>query len=110
MLNGRLLFLLSPALLAEYRSVLLHPKLLALHTLAESEIDRLLTEIALNALWREPAQQGNAPDPGDDHLWALLDHEPKALLITGGQRLLKEPHHQSMVITPASFRKLPPAP
>lgn len=109
MLNGRLLFLLSPALLAEYRSVLLRPKLVALHGLAESEIDRLLTDITLNALWREPAAQGKAPDAGDDHLWALLDHEPKAILITGDQRLLKENHDQAMVMTPAAFRSLAPS-
>ena len=109
MLTGRLFFLLSPALLAEYRSVLLRPKLLALHALAESEIDCLLTEITLNALWREPVAEGNAPDSGDDHLWALLDHEPKAVLITGDQRLLKEPHDQAMVMTPAAFQDLPPS-
>ena len=109
MLNGRLLFLLSPALLAEYRSVLMRPKLLALHVLTESEIDRLLTEITLNALWREPAAVGKAPDPGDDHLWALLDHEPEAILITGDHRLLNEPHEQAMVMTPTAFANLTPA-
>ena len=35
-LNGRVLFLLSPRLLAEYRAVLLRPKLTALHVLGES--------------------------------------------------------------------------
>jgi len=85
------------ALLAEYRSVLLRPKLLA-----------LLTEITLNALWREPVAEGNAPDSGDDHLWALLDHEPKAILITGNQRLLKEPHDQAMIMTPAAFQSIVP--
>lgn len=105
MLNGRLLFLLSPALLAEYRSVLLRPRLVALHGLTEREIEHLLTEITLNAPWREPADGGAAPDPGDDHLWALLDLEPKAILITGDQRLLKAPHEQATVMTPAAFTK-----
>lgn len=109
MLDGRILFLLSPALLAEYRSVLLRPKLMALHGLAETEIDQLLTEITLNALWREPTTLTRAPDPGDDHLWALLDHEPKAILITGDHRLLQEPHRQAMVMSPAAFAVLAPA-
>jgi len=39
MLDGRLLFLLSPALLAEYRRVLLRPKLVELHRLGADEID-----------------------------------------------------------------------
>jgi len=88
--------------------VLMRPKLLALHALTESEIDRLLTEITLNALWREPASVAKAPDPGDDHLWALLDHEPNAILITGDQRLLNEPHDQAKVMTPAAFADVAP--
>lgn len=101
MLDGRLLFLLSPALLREYRQVLLRPKLVRLHGLSENEIDRLLTELTANALWREPA--GNvpesAPDPGDAHLWALLDSEPDAILVTGDQRLLDNHLSGRAVIT-----------
>ena len=106
MLNGELLFLLSPALLSEYRAVLLRPKIVALHGLADREIDAVLTEITLNALWREPVVDGNAPDPGDNHLWALLDHEPEATLVTGDQKLLSDPHEQAIVISPAVFKTL----
>ena len=110
-LDGGLLFLLSPALLAEYREVLLRPKLAALHALTESEIDQLLTEITVNALWREPALKSNAPDPGNDHLWALLDCEPNAILVTGDQRLLSDPHEKAAVVSPAAFYKIdPPVP
>lgn len=108
MLNGECLFLLSPALLAEYRVVLLRPKLVALHGLAERDIDGVLTEITLNALWREPVAYGNAPDPGDNHLWALLDHEPEAILVTGDQKLLSDPHEQAIVVSPAVFKNLAP--
>lgn len=103
MLNGRLLFLSSPELLAEYRAVLLRPRLAALHALNAAEVDQILTEVTLNALWREPLGDGNAPDPGDNHLWALLDHEPRAILVTGDQRLLGEPHDKAMVVSPATF-------
>ena len=104
MLDGTLLALLSPALLAEYQAVLMRPKLAALHRLQEGEVDRLLTEVTLNALWREPFERpGRAPDPGDDHLWALLDHEPNAVLITGDQRLLNDPHDHAIVMLPAVF-------
>ena len=101
MLEGRLLFLLSPALLREYRQVLLRPKLVRLHRLGDNEIDRLLTELTANALWREPTENshGSAPDPGDDHLWALLDSEPDAILVTGDRLLLDNPRSGRVVIT-----------
>jgi putative PIN family toxin of toxin-antitoxin system len=101
MLDGRLLYLLSPALLREYRQVLLRPKLVRLHGLSEDEIDRLLTELTANALWREPSQDApeSAPDPGDDHLWALLGSELGAILVTGDALLLDNPRAGSTVIT-----------
>ena len=67
-LDGRLLFLLSPALLAEYRRVLLRPKLVELHRLGADEIDELLTNLTANAVWREPVASQVVPDPGDNHL------------------------------------------
>ena len=101
MLDGRLLYLLSPELLAEYRTVLLRPRLVRTHGLSEDEIDRLLAEIAANALWREPppSTRSAAPDPGDDHLWALLGTEPGAMLVTGDKLLLDNPPPGSPAIT-----------
>jgi putative PIN family toxin of toxin-antitoxin system len=101
MLDGRLLYLLSPALLREYRQVLLRPKLVRLHGLSEEEIDRLLTELTANALWRESVgvPREAAPDPGDAHLWALLAREPGAMLVTGDGLLLEHPRSGSTVIT-----------
>lgn len=108
MLDGRLLFLLSPALLREYRQVLLRPKLVRLHGLGENEIDRLLTELTANALWREPAGDSHesAPDPGDDHLWALLGSEPDAILVTGDGLLLDNPRSGRVVITASACAML----
>lgn len=101
MLDGRLLYLLSPALLREYRIVLLRPKLMRLHQLSETEIDQLLTELTVNAVWRAPTPEAaeSAPDPGDDHLWALLASEPESILVTGDRLLLEYPRSGSSVIT-----------
>ncbi len=100
MLSGTLLYLLSPVLLDEYRSVLLRPKLTELHGLAEAEVDRLLVELAANALWREPKPASPAPDRGDDHLWALLGAFSGSILITGDRLLLEHPPAESSTISP----------
>lgn len=103
MLDGSLPFLLSPALLTEYRTVLLRPKLLRIHGLTESQIDTLLTEITANAIWREPPHDAahSAPDSNDEHLWALLASEPSSVLVTGDRLLLENPRPGSSVVTPA---------
>ena len=103
MLAGKLLYLLSPALLEEYRSVLLRPKLAGLHGLTEAEVDHLLVEITANALWREPTETGGAPDPGDNHLWALLGAYAGSRLVTGDRLLHREPPTGNSVISPATW-------
>lgn len=105
MLSGRLLFLLSPALLSEYRQVLLRPRLVRMHGLSETEIDQFLTEITANAIWREPSgdTQHDSPDPNDQHLWALLGSEHNAVLITGDRLLIEHPRPLSSVISPATW-------
>ena len=108
MLGGRLIYLLSPELLQEYRTVLLRPKLLRLHRLTEQQIDSLLTEITANAIWREDpvVSTGQVPDPGDRHLWDLLATEPAAILVTGDRLLFENPPRQSSVVSPASCVEL----
>lgn len=102
MLGGPLFYLLSPALLAEYRAVLLRPRLVRLHGLDEVAVDALLEELTANALWREPGRDEvhAAPDPADNHLWALLAGEPNAVLVTGDRLLLETPRPGSVVLTP----------
>ena len=90
-IGGGLVYLLSQELLNEYSSVLRRDRLIQLHGLSDQDIDRLLTHLVANAMWREPAAANKAPDPADQHLWALLATFPKALLITGDQLLLKDP-------------------
>jgi uncharacterized protein len=100
MLAGRLLYLLSPALLTEYRAVLLRPKLAGLHGLTPDEVDHLLAELVANAVWREPAAGDPAPDRGDDHLWALLAAHPGSTLVTGDTLLLENPPAGVSAISP----------
>ena len=108
MLGGNLVYLLSPALLQEYRTVLLRPKLLRLHGLTEQQIDSLLTEITANAIWHETpaASIEAAPDPGDKHLWDLLATEVTAILVTGDRLLSENPPQQRSAISPASCVEL----
>jgi putative PIN family toxin of toxin-antitoxin system len=103
MLSGRLIFLLSPALLDEYRSVLLRPKLTKLHGLTEAQIDQLLVELTANAIWRDPTPSSPAPDRGDDHLWSLLSAYPGSILVTGDGVLLENPPKPCSVISPATW-------
>ena len=103
MLRGAFLYLLSPELLSEYRSVCLRPKISARHGLSEEEIDVVLTEITVNVLWRDPVNQSRAPDPGDNHLWNLLEAESAAVLITGDTLLLDDPPSGRQVLSPKAF-------
>ena len=103
MLSGRIIYTLSPAVLNEYRSVLLRPKLTRLHKLDTVAIEDLLEEITCNAIWREPTATVQAPDPDDNHLWALLVAYPGSTLITGDKLLLEQPPNASSVISPGSY-------
>lgn len=107
MIDGDILFLISPELILEYRTVLLRNKLLHLHKLNEHQVDNLLTEITANAIWHEtvPDSADQAPDPGDSHLWALLATEPSATLVTGNKLLYANPPKHNSVISPANFVK-----
>jgi len=103
MLAGSLAYMLSPSLLAEYRRVLMRPRLGVLHGLEEPEIDRVLVELTANAIWREPDAVASAPDPGDDHLWALLSEHVGATLITGDRLLVENPPAENQVISPRGW-------
>jgi len=103
MLSGKLIYLISPSLLDEYRAVLVRPKLNRLHGLSTQEVDLLLTELVANAIWREPATTVSAPDRGDDHLWALLTAYSGSILITGDRLLLDNPPEPASVISPGTY-------
>ena len=99
-------FVVSEALLAEYRAVLIRPKLCKLHGLSEAEIDLILTDIARHAIVLEPlctAATPLAPDVGDQFLWALLATRADLILVTGDKRLLQDEAMQARVILPQTF-------
>ena len=103
MLDGGLLYLMSGNLLNEYSSVLRRPRLSRLHGRTDDEIDRLMTDLVANGMWRQSAVGGDAPDPGDDHLWALLAGHPQAQLVTGDRLLLENPPSGASVTSPRHF-------
>ena len=119
MLSGRFPLLLSSRLVAEYREVLLRPRIQRLHGLAVAEVDELLTEIIVMGSWRDPpavagdanvlapavvsAPDPAAPDPGDDHLWELLRSADDAILVTGDGLLIERPPSFSAVMTPRAL-------
>ena len=100
MLDGRLLYLMSGALLSEYSAVLRRPGVVRFHQRTDKEIDQLLMDLAANAVWRQPGTSDPAPDSGDNHLWALLASRPHSRLITGDRRLMESPPRPASVVTP----------
>ena len=104
MLTGRIPFLVSPPLLAEYRDVLLRQRIRSRHGLNEDEVDRVLSTLATNAIVREPDRQGAmSPSPADQHLWDLLACEPESILLTGDKLLLTAPPSSANVVSAAEF-------
>ena len=103
MLSGKLIYMMSAQLLNEYASVLRRPRISRQHGLTDNEIDLVLTELVANAIWRDPVTTHDAPDPGDNHLWALLTSQPGSQLVTGDQLLIKHPPKLSSVISARQY-------
>jgi predicted nucleic acid-binding protein len=112
MLSGRLPFVLSIELLAEYRAVLLRPRIRSRHRRSEEEIDVMLHRLAANAQIRELAPATGRGSDGDAHLWALLDTLPGAVLVTGDALLHRRSHARGRVVTALGLLELvePPMP
>ena len=103
MLDGGFLYSLSPELLHEYADVLRRSRIARLHGWTHEQLDRFLTDLVANSVWREPAATEPAPDSGDNHLWALLGAHRQACLVTGDQLLVSNPRPHSLVVTPRRF-------
>lgn len=106
MLDGSLRFLLSEVLLAEYRRVLLRPRIVQWHGLTEADVDRVLLGIVVNATMCDPAlpvDQGPTAARGDEHVVALLRAMPGSVLITGDKRLAEAIEQWCEAMTPAAF-------
>jgi predicted nucleic acid-binding protein len=104
MAEGRFRYLLSIALLAEYRVVLLRPRIRTRHGLSDRGVDTILEAIVVNGMMRDPEPWAlEPPDPADAHLWSLVAAHPGAVLVTGDQALLELPAPGLVVITPSAF-------
>ena len=103
MLAAAFPFVVSEALLAEYRTVLVRPNLCKLHGLAVAEVDAILTDIAHHAIVLTAVQAPPAPDPGEQLLWELLAARADLLLITGDKLLLRDAGMQGRVFSPHAF-------
>jgi uncharacterized protein len=99
--DGHLRCLVSRALVSEYRNVLLRDRVSRHHGLVNAAIDRILLDLVNDAVVREPAAPPvSAPDPNDNHLWALLAAVPRAVLVTGDKRLINEAPKWASVVFP----------
>ena len=96
-------FALSEMLLAEYRMVLVRPKLRKMHGLTVAEVETLLTNLAQHAIVLVPVAAAAAPDPGDQLLWDLLAARAELLLVTGDKLLLRDAGMRGRVISPQVF-------
>lgn len=103
MLGAAFPFVVSEALLAEYRAVLVRPGLRKLHGLTVAEVETILTDIAQHAIVLTPVAAPAAPDPGDQLLWELLAARADLVLVTGDKALLRDPGMQPRVVSPQSF-------
>lgn len=107
MLEASIPYVVSVQLLGEYREVMMRDSVRTLHQLTDDQVDRLLTDIALNAIVVEPDESGLvAPDSGDQHVWDLLLAPPSAILVTGDQVLVKEAPSGASVVTPRAYVEL----
>ncbi len=83
MLTASLAFVVFEALLADCRVVLLRPKPVKPHRQSVRAIDRVLTNLAQDAIVLKPVAAPPAPDPGDRLFWELLAARADLVLVTG---------------------------
>lgn len=103
MLSAAFPFVLSEALLAEYRAVLLRPELRKLHSLTTLEVEAVLADLAQHAILLKAAAGPPAPDAGDQLLWDLLVARPDLLLVTGDKRLQNDAGMRNRIVSPRAF-------
>ena len=103
MLSAAFPFVMSEALLAEYRTVLVRPVIRKLHGLTVAEVESVLTDMAQHAIMLTPVAAPPAPDPGDQLLWELLAARADVLLVTGDKLLLRDAGMKGRVILPLAF-------
>jgi predicted nucleic acid-binding protein len=100
MLAAAFPFVVSEALLAEYRAVLEQPRVRELHGLTAAQINTILTDLAQHAIVLAPAPADAAPDPGDQVLWDLLAARPDLCLVSRAKTLLQSAALRGRVVSP----------
>jgi len=106
-LTGRIPFLLSLKLVAEYRKALNYPKVAKLHTLSEFQIESILLRITTHGVFRDPIHgEHKVGDRQDWFLFDLLRTVDGALLVTGDQLLHREAPDWASVVSPRHFCQL----
>jgi putative PIN family toxin of toxin-antitoxin system len=105
MVSASFSFVLSEALLGEYRTVLLRPSISRRHGLSVDEIEAVLVQLAQHAIVIRPSSHDapQAPDPGDQFLWDLLAERSEFILVTGDKRLLDDAGMAGRVVSPRAF-------
>ncbi len=106
MLDAAFPFVLSEALLAEYRTVLARPVLRKAHGLTANEMQTVLIDLAQHAIVLAPVPAAPAPDLGDQYLWELLAARDDLRLVTGDKRLTSDPLMRERTLTPLAFVSL----
>jgi putative PIN family toxin of toxin-antitoxin system len=106
MLTGGFRFLISVALLAEYREVLRRPKITRRHRLSATEVDVLLTDIAAAGVVVEAENVPGSRHSEDAHLLQILAREPAAVLVTGDKELFHDRVEGHRVLSPRQFVEL----
>ncbi len=99
-------FVLSEALLAEYREVLARPALRKRHGLSDQALESLFEAMAQHAIALTPVPTPpatRAPDPGDQMLWELLAARADLLLVTADKLLLRDRGMRGRVISAQAF-------
>ena len=109
-------FVVSDALLAEYRTLLVRPTLRKFHGLTVAEVEANLTVLAQHAIVPPPVPTPPAPpapDPGDQLLWELLTawaalgadqrRYAAALGLARGRQILLRPHYPVAATIPPSL-------
>ena len=106
MLESAFPYVMSTALFNEYSSVLRRPAIVRQHGLTGPEVALLLSNLTENAIWHDPVPNNMAPDLGDNHIWALLESQPHAQLITGDKLLIDNPPAGAIVISPRNAMEM----
>lgn len=104
--TARRFLMLSPALLAGYRSVMLRPKITGCHGLLADEVDTILTDIARHAAMLQlgPSVASHARARAQAiRCSGICWLRPDLVLVTGGLRWLASAAMAPRVVTPADL-------